>query len=289
MYFVRPGERLGTIYGGAFVTSCAQLPGPFASQCGGPGSQFQANDQGFIVWTGGFSPTEGVTRNLWNASLNPADAPWGGGAKGQNRTVWGMPIRLRDSLNAPVQVALGNSQPDFHAGWSTNFNYKRFTAYGLLDGAFGRKIWNEGYHWALGDFMAGSVDQGGRSVEEAKPIGYYYRAGPADIAPSSGVGGFYNALGPTNESVEDASYVKLREASLTYNVGPVGGQGNWTVGVVGRNLHTWTKYRGYDPEVGRAGGGVTTGSQLNNAALNGVDYFSFPNLRTFTLQVSTAF
>jgi TonB-linked SusC/RagA family outer membrane protein len=286
MYFVRPGERLGTIYGAAYVTSCDQLPGKFAGQCGGPGSQFQANDQGFIVWTGGYSPTEGITNNLWNASLNPADAPWGGT---QNRAVWGMPIRLRDSLNAPMQVALGNSQPDFHAGWSTNFSYKKFTAYGLLDGAFGRKIWNEGYHWALGDFMAGSVDQAGKSVQEAKPIGYYYRAGPADIGGSSGVGGFYNALGPTNESVEDASYVKLREMSLTYNVGAVGGQGNWTLGVVGRNLHTWTKYRGYDPEVGRAGGGVTTGSQLNNAALNGVDYFSFPNLRTFTLQVSTSF
>ncbi|MDB4887462.1 MAG: putative outer membrane protein [Gemmatimonadetes bacterium] len=285
MYFVRPGERLGTIYGGAYVTNCSQLPGNFASQCGGPGSQFQTNSQGFIVWTGGYLPTQGITNNLWNASLNPKDAPWGGT---QNRTVWGMPIRLRDSLNAPVQVALGNSSPDFHAGWSSNFSLGKFTAYGLLDGAFGRKVWNEGYHWALGDLMAGTVDQGGKSVEDAKPIGYYYRAGPADIGASSGVGGLYNVLGPTNESVEDASYVKLREASVTYNFGAVGGQGNWTLGLVGRNLHTWTKYRGYDPEVGRSGSG-TTGSQLNNGALNGVDYFSFPNLRTFTFQVSTTF
>jgi len=277
MYFVRQGERLGTIYGGAFVKSCDQLPGAFASQCGGANSQFQANDQGFIVWTGGYAPTQGITNNLWNASLNPSDAPWG------VRTVWGMPIRLRDSTNAPRQVALGNSMPSFHAGWSSNYSYKKFTAYALLDGAFDRQVWNEGYHWALGDLMAGSVDQGGKSVENAKPIGYYYRAGPSDIGGSTGVGGLYNVLGPTNESVEDASYVKLREATLTYNIGAVGGQGNWTVGVVGRNLHTWTKYRGYDPEVGRGG------QQLNNAALNGIDYFSFPNLRTFTLQVSTAF
>ena len=277
MYFVRPGERLGTIYGGAYVTSCSQLPGAFAGQCGGAGSQFQRNSDGFIVWTGGYAPTQGITNNLWNASLNPSDAPWG------VRSVWGMPIRLRDSLNAPMQVALGNSMPDFHAGWSSNFSYRKFTAYGLLDGAFGRKVWNEGYHWALGDFMAGTVDQAGKSVEDAKPIGYYYRAGPADVGGSTGVGGLYNVLGPTSESVEDASYVKLREASLSYNVGPVGGQGNWTLGLVGRNLYTWTKYRGYDPEVGRGG------QQLNNAALNGIDYFSFPNLRTFTVQVSTAF
>jgi len=277
MYFVRPGERLGTIYGGAYVTSCSQLPGAFAGQCGGAGSQFQKNSDGFIVWTGGYAPTQGITDNLWNASLNPSQAPWG------VRTVWGMPMRLRDSLNAPMQVALGNAMPDFHAGWSTNFSYKKLAAYGLLDGAFGRKVWNEGYHWALGDFMAGTVDQAGKSVEDAKPIGYYYRAGPSDVGGSTGVGGLYNVLGPTNESVEDASYVKLREASLNYNIGPVGGQGNWTLGLVGRNLYTWTKYRGYDPEVGRGG------QQLNNAALNGIDYFSFPNLRTVTIQVSTSF
>lgn len=282
MYFVRPGERLGTIYGGAFLTSCGQLPTKFQSQCGGAGSQFQANNQGFIVWTGGYSPTEGITRNLWNASLNTTDAPW------NTRTVWGMPIRLRDSTNSPMQVALGNATPDFHAGWSSNFSVGRFTAYGLLDGAFGRKVWNEGYHWALGDLMSGTVDQAGQSVEDAKPIGYFYRAGPADIGGSSGVGGLYNVLGPTNESVEDASYVKLREASVTYNLGAVGGRGNWTVGLVGRNLHTWTKYRGYDPEVGRSGSGAS-GSQLNNGALNGIDYFSFPNLRTFTVQVSSSF
>lgn len=277
MYFVRKGERLGTMYGAAFVTSCDQLPGAFAGQCGGSGSQFQKNDQGFVVWTGGYAPTQGITDNLWNSQLNPGEAPWG------VRTVWGMPIRLRDANNAPAQIALGNSMPDFHAGWSSNISYKKFAAYALLDGAFGRKMWNEGYHWALGDFMSGTVDQSGKSVEDAKPIGYYYRAGPSQIGGSSGVGGLYNALGPSNESVEDASYIKLREATVTYNVGPVGGQGNWTVGLVGRNLHTWTKYRGYDPESGHGG------QQLNNAALNGLDYFSFPNLRTFTLQVSTAF
>ena len=55
------------------------------------------------------------------------------------------------------------------------------------------------------------------------------------------------------------------------------------VGLVGRNLVTFTDYRGYDPEVGRGGG------QLGSAALNGIDYFTFPNLRTFTLQLSTSF
>jgi hypothetical protein len=182
-----------------------------------------------------------------------------------------------------AQIPLGNAMPDWHGAVSSNFSWGKLSAYGLLDGYFGRKVFNEGYHWALGDFMSGTVDQSGKSVEEAKPIGYFWRAGPG-VGGSVGTGGLYNALGPSNESTEDASYIKLREAALSFNVGPVGGRGNWTLGLIGRNLYTWTKYRGYDPEVGRSGG-----TQLNNAALVGVDYFTFPNLRTFTLQISTAF
>jgi TonB-linked SusC/RagA family outer membrane protein len=281
MFFVREGERLGTIYGRAFVTDCAQLPGNFASQCGGAGSQFQKNSDGFIVWTGGLDLGQGITNNAWNASLNQGNAPW------NTRAVWGMPMQLLDSTNTARQVALGNATPDWHGGLSSNFSFGKFSAYGLFDGSFGRKVWNEGYHWALGDFMSGSVDQGGKSVQDARPLGYYYRAGPG-VSGGAGVGGLYNVLGPTNESVEDASYVKLREMSVNYNIGAVGGQGNWTVGLVGRNLYTWTKYRGYDPEVGRAGTSIND-AQLGNAALVGIDYFTFPNLRTFTLQVSTAF
>ncbi|HSA56734.1 MAG TPA: SusC/RagA family TonB-linked outer membrane protein, partial [Gemmatimonadaceae bacterium] len=65
----RNGERLGTIRGTRFATSCLQLPEPFRSQCGGPGSQYQANDEGFIVWTGGYGVGEGITRNLWQSTL----------------------------------------------------------------------------------------------------------------------------------------------------------------------------------------------------------------------------
>lgn len=282
MYFVREGERLGTIYGRQFVNSCAQLPGTFASQCGGAGAQFQQNADGFIVWTGGYDLGQGITNNLWSAALPKDASPWGEGNSANYVTSWGMPILLRDSLANVQQVALGNATPDFRASVSTNFSYKKFSAYGLLDGSFGREIFNEGYHWALGDFMTGTTDQGGKSVQDAKPVGYFFRAGPG-LGGSSGVGGLYDVLGPSSHSVEDASFVKLREVSLTYNVGAIGGQGNWTVGLVGRNLFTLTDYRGYDPEVGNGGG------QLNSAALNGVDYFNFPNLRTYTVQLSTSF
>ena len=142
-------------------------------------------------------------------------------------------------------------------------------------------MFNEGYHWALGDFMTGTTDQGGRSVQDAKPVGYFFRAGPG-LGGSSGVGGLYDVLGPSSHSVEDASFMKLREVSLTYNVGTIGGQGNWTVGLVGRNLLTISDYRGYDPE-------SATAAAAQIAALNGVDTSLPETCARSPLQLSTSF
>jgi hypothetical protein len=97
------------------------------------------------------------------------------------------------------------------------------------------------------------------------------------------VGGLYDALAPSTFSVEDASYVKLRELSISYRIGALAGTGDWKLGFVGRNLHTWTKYRGFDPESGN-----TTGP-LNSSALTPVAGYRFPNLRTYTAQLSTSF
>jgi len=275
----RTGEEIGTIYGFDYVRSCSQLPAPFNVDCGGPNSAFRANDQGLIVWVGaGNQLTEGITRNLWTTSLAQGTGPWG------NRTTWGMPITLRDSTSNIATVPVGNGLPRYHWGLSQNLDWRKFSVYGLLDSYRGQKLWNIAYHWSLGDFQSKDIDQAGKTVETAKPIGYYWRRGPSNSpGGNSGVGGLYDALGPSTFSVEDASYVKLRELSVSYRVGALAGTGDWKLGFVGRNLHTWTKYRGFDPESGN-----TTGP-LNSSALTPVAGYRFPNLRTYTFQLSTSF
>ncbi|HEY5087822.1 MAG TPA: hypothetical protein VII66_10735, partial [Gemmatimonadaceae bacterium] len=65
-----------------------------------------------------------------------------------------------------------------------------------------------------------------------------------------------------------------------------------SVSLTGRNLKTWTKYTGFDPEVGFGsvtGTGGSAGNSAGSAAINAVDAFQFPNLRTFTVSVSTNF
>jgi TonB dependent receptor. len=100
-------------------------------------------------------------------------------------------------------------------------------------------------------------------------------------------------LGPNSRFVEDASYKKLREASVGYHFGrlPVI-NGDWTASMVGHNLKTWTKYTGFDPEVGFGAVSGSGGNQANSsgsALINAVDAFQFPNTRTFTFSLSTSF
>jgi len=272
------GERLGTFYGHRFITDCAELPAPFSSDCGGTTSSFQRNDQGLLVWVGrGNNPGMGISDNLWETQL--ASGPWGVAMN------WGMPILLRSATGAARNVALGNALPDFRFAVTQDLRFKRFNFYALVDASIGQKVWDQGFHWAHLDFLSNDVDQVGKSVQNVKPIGYYWRTSPAD--GFTGLGGFYDQLAPNSYTVEDASYAKLRELLFSYHIGPISHTGDWDISVVGRNLFTITGYRGFDPEVGLSGGTQLNGA--GSAAINAVDAFTFPNLRTFTIGLSSTF
>jgi hypothetical protein len=279
MFQIKEGEQYGTFYGRWFLRSCSELPTwttDFTAQCG-PGQPFQMNDEGFVVWVGaGNTPQDGITKNLWETKLLGVNAPYGYDLH------WGMPIVQRDTYRGAATVrALGNALPDYRLGITQDLTWKRLTLHGLLDAAVGQEVWNEGYHWAHLDFLSSDVDQVGKTVEGAKPIGYYFRTAPPDH--SAGVGGLYDILGPNNFTVESASYAKLREVLASFHVGQISGVGDWSLSVVGRNLYTFTNYRGFDPEVGISGGGAA------NRAINAVDAFTFPNVRTVIFGVSTTF
>jgi hypothetical protein len=184
---------------------------------------------------------------------------------------------------------MGSALPDFRYSIAQNLTYKKFTAYLLFDAVKGNSVYNEGKAWSYGDYMVGAggginapnESQAGASVSTALPLGYFFRANSPE---SSGVGGLYDVLGTNSFTVENASYVKLRELSFGYRIGKIAGQGDWTVSIIGRNLYTWTPYSGYDPEVG-----INTSQQSGSAALAADDEYGFPNLRTLTLQLSSSF
>ncbi len=273
---IEQGGNFGQMFGRQFVDECSKLPAAFAARCGGEGKAFQRNADGLIVYVGeGNSLGDGITKNLWMTAVPAAQSPWG------NQIMnWGLPILQRDSVGTFLIDKTGNALPSYRWSIANTFGYKRLTAYALIDATIGKFVYNEARQWSLGDFQHAETDQIGRSVETARPIGYYWRA----AAPSSvGIGGLYDVLGPNNNTVEDASFARVREVTVGYRLGRIAGIGDWTASVIGRNLLTFTDYRGFDPEVGVGGGA------LNSGVLNATDVSGFPNLRQFTFQISTSF
>jgi hypothetical protein len=284
-FLAREGERFGTMYGRRFASSCAELPAAFQAQCG-DGKPFQPNDDGLVVWVGSAAGTpsswrDGITHNLWGQSLPAPQAPWGVPLN------WGAPIVVRDTscVFAPsptcagMQLPLGTGVPSSQLSLSTTVSWKRLSFFALLQGTMGRSVWNQGRQRA---YLAGTspeLDQAGKTTETAKPMGYYWRAGPAD--GQLGYGGLYDAGFANSRFVENADFAKLREVALTWDAGSVLGAGQWTIRIVGRNLFTFTRYRGLDPEVP-----VTTGLAGDPTA---VDSYLFPNPRTIGASIGVRF
>lgn len=272
-------NRYGNIWGRKFYKSCGDLPGSVQGDCG-DGKAFQVNDMGYVVWVGaGNSWRDGITKNLWTTTLPAGSSPW------NYALAWGHPIVDRPLAGEPgqgvgINQIIGNVFPDYRMSMTNDFQWKRLTMYFTVDATVGHDINNQSEGWGLLDLSSATFDQAHRTVETAKPVGYSWRAGGPE---STGSGGFYDVLGPNNYTVESGTYAKFREVSLTYRAGQIAGWGDWTFGLVGRNLFTITNYSGLDPEVGVSGG--STGSGL----INQTDAFGFPTLRTFTFSVSTRF
>ena len=90
---------------------------------------------------------------------------------------------------------------------------------------------------------------------------------------------------PYGRNVLDASYVKLREVSLSYRIPRKALErspfGDITVGLFGNNLALWTPSRNkyVDPEINSAGA----------TNLQGFDFTAQPSQRNFGFNVSVTF
>jgi hypothetical protein len=117
-----------------------------------------------------------------------------------------------------------------------------------------------------GGFFDGPVV--GPGAGTAVPIGVnWFNEGPLFFAGNNEV---FN---------ENGGYTKLREISVGYSfdnsfVKEHLGLSSIDLRVAGRNLKTWTKYTGYDPETNLGG---ATGHSL------GLDYFNQPQARSFVI------
>ena len=161
-----------------------------------------------------------------------------------------------------MKKVYGDENPDFTLSWVNGVSFRNLTFRFLWDWKEGGDVIN------LGRFL---MDIGGISPDLDTEAGMARR----------------DSGSPAESYVEDGSYVKLREVSLSYEV-PVrtvnalfsSHVSSVNIGVSGRNLLLFTPYTGYDPEV----------SQFGSIAIGrSVDVIPFPSVRSMYFKVSFGF
>ncbi len=181
-------------------------------------------------------------------------------------------------LAAGATTTLGNIQPNYLAGLSNTFTYKGLSLNVLFDAKQGGKFWSNTINTGL---FTGNLQE--TTANDRQPFlvpGSVVRNSDGTFSPNTKLADPYaywttiNNIG--ENALYDASYVKLREASLSYSLPSTlvsklkltGIQ----VSLTGRNLFLWTpaSQPHLDPEVSAFGSGNT----------QGYEFYSYPSTRS---------
>lgn len=177
-------------------------------------------------------------------------------------------------VNTNDRVILGKSIPSLTMGMTNVFEYKSFQLNIFVDAASGVSMLNNSK-------VETYYPVSHRRNRMAEPyLNRWTINNPSNEYPS-----FVNPAGQGNKAVsdltvEDASYIRLQTAQLSYQV-PLKNRKVFdrvNVYISGQNLYTWTKYTGQDPATNSNG----------NSSLK-IDFNSYPVSRTFTLGLELGF
>ncbi|MEH6406725.1 MAG: TonB-dependent receptor [Leeuwenhoekiella sp.] len=197
-------------------------------------------------------------------------------------------------INEQDRDYIGNPSPDFTYGIGNTFSYKGFDLNVLLSGAYGNEVVNYQrrflenprentnlLHSALGYAQLALINPEGpndyRNVEIVGGDGYMPRIAASSAASTSN-------FRYSNRFLEDGSYLRIQNISLGYNFPREFverfGLLNFKIYTNLQNVYTFTKYSGFDPEIG---------SINQDALLSGIDNGRYPSPRIYTLGINVNF
>ncbi|MEJ2187219.1 MAG: SusC/RagA family TonB-linked outer membrane protein, partial [Gemmatimonadota bacterium] len=165
----------------------------------------------------------------------------------------------------PNPVVLGNYNPDWVGGITNTFTYKNLSFSFLLDGQYGGNVfsvtkWFGNYAGILKGTLAGREidwDNPGYVVpnavyEPGTTLGGVSVAGQTDTTHVLAQDYYENTFYAQETGMVDATYLKLRDARLAYNLPDRWvqrlGFSSATFALVGHNLLLWSKQDIIDPE-----------------------------------------
>lgn len=188
---------------------------------------------------------------------------------------------------------LGNANPDFILGFQNNFRVGNFDLGVLVDWRQGGQLVSRtlalaGVAGQLEETLdrpaEGFVVEGVQNTGTAEAPAYVTNTTP--ITAESFYRSFYNRNHEEN-NVYDASFLKIREVSLTYRLTAeqlestfLNRLGGLSVSLIGRNLHAFTAIPHFDPEQF-----AIQGQNL----IGGVEDISYPTARSFGINLGIEF
>lgn len=209
--------------------------------------------------------------------------------KGFQRSPEGKVIYNSSGVPAELDVTtkkFGNVFADWKGGWLNEFNIKNFKVSILIDGQKGGSVFSQTNH-KLNTFGKTKVTLQGREgglVGDGVvllPNGTYV-PNTTNVSSLKYFEEYYK-IGNAETNIFDASYIKLREARIAYDLpkkwlGKIIKQGN--VGIYGRDLFVISKFPGFDPEA----------ANLNSGSITpGIELAQFPSTRTMGLNLTLKF
>jgi TonB-dependent starch-binding outer membrane protein SusC len=187
---------------------------------------------------------------------------------------------------------IGDPNPKFSAGITNSFSYKGFELSVFITGVFGNKIYND-----LKNNIGGprKYNTGLKSIANFAQPTLIDPSGPATIENATLANPGTNMFRAKSDYedfnfetsdfwVEDGSYIRVKNILLAYdlprNTLDKLHLANFRIYGSIQNALTFTKYTGYDPEIGSLNG---------NMLISGIDSGRYPSSRTFTLGISVNF
>jgi len=196
-------------------------------------------------------------------------------------------------INASDRQYIGNPEPKFSFGITNTFKYKNFDLNIALTGVVGNDIYNfVKQKWSNPMANSNLLDY----AKNYAQIGKYDEAVGSDVLsnvyvanPGTGISRLTSSdansnFRMSNLFVEDGSYLRIKNVTLGYTLPPKLlrriGVDELRCYVNIQNLFTFTKYSGYDPEIGSYNYDVT---------LRGIDWVRYPSHRTYTFGMNIKF
>ncbi len=170
------------------------------------------------------------------------------------------PTENLNNVGSVLRRVIGDPNPDYTASLVNEVSYKKWNFRAQLDAVQGVDVFNADFRTRQG------VGNGKFAEQEQR-----------GILPRGYINGIYAI---EEWRIDDGSFVKLRELSVSYNVGKVKFINNLSINFSGRNLISWDNYKGYDPEVNSAG---------QSTLLRGIDFGATPIPRTFSFGIKADF